>query len=137
MSIVNPYIPLVDSNILISFFIHDVHFESSQSILRKEIYINDFVVCETLNFLQNKVSFFLSQAAEESIFSSQFIFRRIEISSEVLIKAQEIRQIYADNELQFTDAVLLAQSEIFGLTLYTRDQRMLGYKKATVCCPEG
>ncbi len=77
----------------------------------------------------------MSRDVQESIFGDTSIFHRIDISDEVFEKARNIRLSYADNEWQFTDSILLAQSELLDLKLYTRDKKMLNYRRANVICP--
>lgn len=125
-------IPIADSNILISFFTKDGNFEKSAKILKKRVYINDYIICEVLNFLQNRFSYELSAHAENFIFHTPNTFRILPTHYNFYTKALNIRQKYADNLFSFTDAFILAQAEYHRLKISTRDRKLASYKEVEV-----
>jgi len=123
-------IPIIDSNVLISYFSEDINFKQTEKMLENDFYLNDYILCEVLNFLQNKLSYSASFKAERFIFDTSFGF--LPVSTEVIDIARDIRETYADNKFTFTDCIILAQSQIYEMDIYTNDEKMGSYTKAKV-----
>ncbi|MEI6222104.1 MAG: type II toxin-antitoxin system VapC family toxin [bacterium] len=128
--------PLIDSNILISFFIQDTYTEQARAILlATPCYLNYFVLSETLNFLQNKHSSTKVQIAASVILESPEDFHFLEIDRPLLLKSHAIMTKFSDNAFTFTDSLLLAQGQLLNLVVLTRDRRMQNYTKTQVRDP--
>jgi len=110
-------IPLVDSNILIHFFIKSALFEKAKTSLKNGAYINDCVLAETLNFIQNKFSAYKSLSTAQHIFKYSTLFTCIPIEETDRRSAEQIMKMYLDNSLSYVDSLLLAQAKRFGLDL--------------------
>ena len=126
---INKKIPLTDSNVIISFFAEDKHFDQSREIISEGVYVNDFILCETLNFFQNKFSFYISHKIEKLILTNTENFCHLPSHLNFYLKAMEIREKFAYNQLTFTDSFILSQAEFHGLKVCTRDQKMKNYEK--------
>ena len=131
------HIPLLDTNILVSFFIEDYNFIQAKEIISSQGgYINDFILCETLNYIQKKLStFHVDEVYNEIRYRTENTYSFLEITSELRDKAHIIYQKYIDNNYTFTDCLIPAQAEQLGLKVYTSDIRMQNYKAVEVINP--
>jgi predicted nucleic acid-binding protein len=131
-----PTIPLIDTNILISFFTVDAHTQQAQALFQKHpCYLNHFVLAETSNFLLNKYSSSLATGAIRMLLASTRNFRFLDVPDILLLKAHDIMVKFSDNALSFTDCVLLAQGEHHKIPVLTCDLRMQNYKNTLVSNP--
>lgn len=131
----NRSIPLVDSNILISFFIQDEYFETASKILSKRAHVNDYVFTEVVNFIHQKQSAYHAFGAALDILERQDYFIFIPIETNTRVAALDIMQKYLYNRYAFTDSLLLAQAEVLKLKLITTDVRMQNYRSVNVIDP--
>ena len=132
---VNPNIPLVDSNVLISYLTKDKYFDKAKTAISKGCYYNEFILCEVLNFIQNKYGQTQSILVHDIIFNKPNQFQFLATNYELQIIARDIRQIFKDNNFSFTDSIILAQGKFHKLLVYTDDDKMANYKKVRVINP--
>ncbi len=131
----NINISIIDSNIFISFFSKNIKYLEIKEILKKGAYLNNYIFCETLNFLQNKLSIFQSIQAQKHIIKNNQHFIFLPFNENLLKQAELIRDKYYNNQFAFTDALILAQAEFYNLKVYTRDMKMQNYINAKVINP--
>jgi len=128
--------PIIDSNILISFFTVDKNYENSKKVIYENGgFYNEFILCETLNYIQNKYSHFHSMDAYNLMVKGHNTFFFLPIALELYSIASDIRNKYADNNYTMTDCLILAQAEQLGFKVYTADIRMQNYKAVEVINP--
>lgn len=130
-----PFSPIVDSNILISFFIEDIHFEKSKQIMREKVYINDFILCEVSNFIQNKISSYQALKTVNYIFENPEFFHTLPTEKIHLENAKKIMNDYRDNKFTLTDSLILAQGEYHQFHVLTQDLRMQNFPKINIQNP--
>lgn len=135
---INKVAPLADTNVLISFFAEDNNFDIAKDcIYQQGVYINDYIVCELLNNLQKLVHSKYALQVFKKIFGSVETYNFLDITDKQRDKASEIMEKYLDNNFTFTDCLILAQAEEYGLKVYTSDIRMQNYKNVEVINPFG
>ena len=129
---INLALPIIDTNLLIPFFAQEKPFDEVKKILQNGVYINDYIVCETLNFLQNKYSVNASMVAQKFLFQKSDIFNFLHIDGDIRRLASVIRVKFADNKFSFTDSLMLAQAQIYDLKVLTQEWSMQNYKPVRV-----
>ena len=86
-------------------------------------------MCETLNFFQNKFSFFISQKIEKLILNNDENFYHLPSHLNFYLKAMEIRDKFADNQFTFTDSFILSQASYHNIKVCTRDNKMKSFQE--------
>ena len=133
---IDPTLYLMDSNILISYFIQDAYQKRIAEFLTNGCYINHVVFHETLNFLHNKYSPFRSLQAAKIMLTHPHVFIFLDIEPEAEHAAAMIMEQFLDNGLSFVDCVLLAQAEQYRVAgVYTMDKKMQNYRRVRVVNP--
>jgi predicted nucleic acid-binding protein len=126
-------IPIIDSNVLLDIFMESQDKDKAVRIIKKNgCFINELVLCEVLNFIQNKWSYYHSCKIQQYIFDRPETFQFLSHTKDNFKHASKIRQQYNDCEFSFTDCVILAQSITHNLSVVTRDTRMFSCKEAVV-----
>ncbi|MCP4163140.1 MAG: PIN domain-containing protein [Deltaproteobacteria bacterium] len=133
---INKNIPIADSNILISYFTKDNNYKKAkEAIKEKGCYYNEFILCETVNYIQNKYSHFHSMDAHRIIVQDSFSFSFLPALECLYKPAMDLREKYADNCFALTDCIVLVQAESLGLTVHTSDIKMQNYRAVNVINP--
>ncbi len=132
---INSNIPLADSNVLISYLIQDQNFDQARRAISQGCYYNEFILCEVLNFIQNKYSYNFSIKAHQLISFNTNLFVFLPTNLALQIKAVKIRTKFQDNEFSFTDSIILAQADENGLVVFTNDKKMSNYEQVKVLDP--
>ena len=127
--------PLVDSNILIDWFVGGREAKKYEPIFTGLIYYNLTILTETINFIQNKHSFKLAKRTVNDIFENVNVFVQLPIDSTTFELAIKIHNRYYTSKLGFSDCMILAQARLHDLTIFTQDQRMQMYKEVEVINP--
>ena len=122
---INKYRPIVDTCIWINLFTKQqrVH----PNFLQSGAYINCFILCELLNYLQNKYSHHESLKAQNTIIKLKENIKFISETNKNHQAAISLRQKYYDNKYTYTDCIILAQAQNHGLKVYTTDIKMQSY----------
>lgn len=130
----NPNLPLIDTNILYDFFVQNPNYVLISHLLSKGFYINNAILFELTNLLNNKVGadFMLNQL-DFLLFNQDVHF--LKITNHQIQKAQEICNKYSDQNLSLVDCILITQAKEFDLELKILDQRMTFCKEAKVVKP--
>jgi len=132
---INRNLKLVDSNILIDFFLKTKVEEQLDLVFRKPIYLNLTIFTEVINFIQNKVSFKDSFESASIIIDHPNRFLFLPVTPEDLILAKKINQKYFISKVGFSDSLILAQAQNFGLELLSQDLRLQIYPEVGTTNP--
>ncbi len=86
-------VPLIDSNILISYFTEDNNYLKSKELLyQNRCYLNDYILCEILNYIQKKESNYHSVQVYLEIRDSEKLFMFLPVDIDLRNKANDIRK---------------------------------------------
>jgi predicted nucleic acid-binding protein len=129
---VSTRIPLLDSSVLIAYFLREKTATSSEQYLKYGGYLTTMVLSETSNFIQQKKSTDALLKFMQKIFAEHSLYHCLMDYPDVMSEAYEILLQYRDNSLSLTDCYTLAQAERYGLRVVTHDARMASYKNVEV-----
>lgn len=132
---INKNINLVDSNIWIDFFLNTKPESLLDGVFSKPVYLNLTILTETINFIQNKVSFKDSLESAKLIVEHPNHFIILPTTPDDLILAKKINQKYFVSKIGFSDSLILAQAQNYGLKLLSQDVRLQIYSDVTVVHP--
>jgi len=128
-------IPLVDSNILIDYFLSSKNTDIATKLIDNSVYLIQPVLVETLNFIKNKSSNFSSFQAAKLILENPQTFNFLPYVPDFVSESLEIMDKYLSAKLAFTDCLLLAHAQYYDLKLFSQDQKMQAFPEASVVNP--
>lgn len=132
---INRSLKIVDSNILIDFLLATKDEDLLDLVFIDPVYINLTIFTETINFIQNKISFRDAFDSAGIIVENPDLFLFLPTTPEDLKLATIINKKYYNSKIGFSDSIILAQAENYSLTILTQDERMQIYPNSSVKNP--
>jgi predicted nucleic acid-binding protein len=132
---VDKQLKIVDSNLLIDFLLLTEDDELLDRVFLNPVYVNMTIFTETINFIQNKISFKDAYESAKIIIDHPELFLFLPVTPLDLDLGKGINRQYHSSKIGFSDSLILAQAENYGIPVYTRDDRMRIYPHAEVVNP--
>jgi len=123
---------LVDSNIFIDFLLATKDDRDLNKVFNQPVYLNFAIFTETINFIQNRISFKEALEAVSRVIENPNLFIFLPITSRDLHQAVEINNKYYVSKIGFNDSLILSQAQNYSLKVLTQDIRMNIYPNVEV-----